>query len=82
MIETHKLIRKYRTILIEKYRFEIIGILAISSYLLIAVSFRLFYVGWELTIKSLYVEMGLFLGIYYALIDHIRQSISADPITL
>lgn len=41
----------------------------LGAYFVTMISFRFFYVSWELTIYNLQAEFGIFLGIFYGLID-------------
>lgn len=63
----HRFIKENR--IDESDHLEVFLIFAISAYFVAMISFRLFYIGWELTLHRLQFEFGLFIGIYFGLIN-------------
>jgi hypothetical protein len=58
---------------IEKNGFHYIIIVALRAYFISMITFRLFYIGYELTYTQVYADFGAFLGIYFASIYMIER---------
>jgi hypothetical protein len=53
---------------------ELIVIVSLYAYFITMITFKLFYVGWELTLGNKFMEFGIFLGIFYGLINKLMTS--------
>jgi len=73
IIHIFKYIKQFKIIMIDFYIFEIVTLFALSAYFISMIAFRLFYISWELTIGEKQIEFGLFLGIFFALINKIKH---------
>jgi len=51
---------------IEKNDFHYILIIALRAHFIAMISFRLFYIGYELTKTNVYMDFGVLLGLYFA----------------
>ena len=74
----HMFIRTNRESVLSDFKIETVAIISLSAYFITMVTFRLFYIGWELTLARLQPEFGVFIGIYYSLINSLTSNTNYD----
>jgi hypothetical protein len=67
----NRLIRRNRDML-APYKLDIVVLASLGAYFIVMVSFRLFYIGWELTIDKMQIELGICVGLLYGLINKLN----------
>ncbi len=55
------------------YKNEALIILALQAYFITMITYRIFYISWELTYGYQQIEFGLFVGIYFALQSIVKK---------
>lgn len=76
--KVNRFIKENRSKLSLTNNLEIATMYALGAYFITMVSFRLFYIGWELTIDKLQFELGVCIGLLYGLINNLRSEIEEN----
>jgi hypothetical protein len=52
---------------------KLITIFSLGAYFITMISFRFFYISWELSLIRLQAEFGIYIGLFYGLVDNLEE---------